>query len=89
VIALLVTADEAFANWPTLDEACGCENCRCLFRRAENAICPHCGSESIFDAAAALNVERTSGEAYVLAHFQRKLYEPLIARLDEVLNAQR
>lgn len=57
-MSAIVSATEAFANWPTLDEAFGCENCRGLFRRADNAICPHCGSASVFDAASALNAER-------------------------------
>lgn len=68
--AVITTADEAFANWPTLDEAVACANCRGLFRRAENAICPHCGSESVFDAAAVLN-----GEPPMLAKLDEVLNE--------------
>lgn len=41
-------------QWPTLDSAWGCENCRALFRTAPNARCPHCGSESVFDLLAAI-----------------------------------
>jgi hypothetical protein len=45
--AILVTEDQAFANWPTLDEAIGCANCSAMFRMADNGRCPHCRSEAL------------------------------------------
>jgi DNA-directed RNA polymerase subunit RPC12/RpoP len=51
VSAILTTADEAFANWPTLDNAIGCANCSALFRQPDNWHCPHCGSEQLIPLA--------------------------------------
>lgn len=42
-----MTADEAFANWPTLDQSIGCANCSAMFRVADNGRCPHCQSEAL------------------------------------------
>lgn len=38
------------SQWPMVDEAWGCENCRLLFRDPviANMRCPQCDSESIF-----------------------------------------
>lgn len=71
---ILVTADEAFANWPTLDEAVACANCEGVFRQSENLKCPHCGSESLFDP-----FRQTDG------HVGQQLLT-MLAKLDEVLN---
>lgn len=46
--------------WPTLDEAWACLDCRALFRKPENARCPACNSEALFDVAAVLNSERAN-----------------------------
>jgi len=71
--AILVTEDQAFANWPTLEESIGCANCDGIFRQPENMKCPHCGSESVFD----LHPKPTG-------HVARQLLA-MVARLDEVL----
>jgi transcription elongation factor Elf1 len=50
---------ELMSEWPTLDTAFGCENCRSMIRKLdEHGRCPRCGSESVYDVAMALSVER-------------------------------
>jgi rubrerythrin len=50
----------AMSAWPTLDEAWACLDCRGMFRKPDNARCPMCNSESIFDVASVLNAERAN-----------------------------
>lgn len=52
--------NRVMADWPTLKHAWGCVNCDALFARpvGNNRECPHCHSESVFDAAAVLASER-------------------------------
>jgi hypothetical protein len=50
---------EIASQWPTLDRAIACVNCRGLMASAdEHGRCRHCRSESLFDAAALLNAEK-------------------------------
>lgn len=51
---------EAQSQWPTMDDCYGCLDCRLLFKHPENARCPYCNSESVFDVAAAVNAERAN-----------------------------
>lgn len=56
----------ALEQWPHLSRAYGCLNCELLFAEPETSAlvsdsvgrCPGCRSESVFDVAAALAVER-------------------------------
>jgi rRNA maturation endonuclease Nob1 len=41
---------------PTLGQALGCVDCAKLFRKG--AVCPYCGSTSIFNLAAYLGVDK-------------------------------
>lgn len=52
--------ESVLAEWPTLKHAWGCVNCEALFREPVGTArrCPHCRSESVFDAAAVLANER-------------------------------
>jgi hypothetical protein len=50
--------NSVLADWPTLKHAWGCVNCEALFREPVQSRCPHCRSESVFDAAAVLATER-------------------------------
>ena len=52
--------DATMQLWPTLDEAWACLDCRAMFRKPENARCPACSSEAIFDVASAVNQEKAN-----------------------------
>lgn len=74
----LMTADEAAEEWPRTNEAIGCLDCERIYRRPEplTAKCPHCGSESIYDAT------RQVDQRITAQHLR------LIAKLDAVLSLQ-
>jgi hypothetical protein len=66
----------ALREWPTLDAAWGCENCRALFRGLDGSgRCVHCGSEAVFDVAELLKRDVVSVERL----------RPLLDVLDGVL----
>jgi hypothetical protein len=56
----------ALEQWPHLNRAFGCLNCELIFAEPKRVAmvsdtvgrCPQCGSESVFDVAAALAMER-------------------------------
>jgi hypothetical protein len=48
---IIARVQTVMRNWPMVNEAWGCVECDALFRYSTNAHCPHCNSESIFDAA--------------------------------------
>ena len=68
----------AMDQWPTLDAAWGCENCKALMRATESGRCIHCGSEATFDAAAVVGRRGVVSEERLL---------PLVEALDEALGA--
>ncbi len=74
--------DSVLAEWPTLKSAWGCVNCEALFREpiGTSRSCPHCQSESVFDAASVLASERVSvSELVRVAH-------EMIRNLEEAIN---
>lgn len=74
-------------NWPRVDHASGCIDCGLIFREPElGRKCPGCGSESVFDVAAALRHEDAAGGQ----EHDREVYielRRLSSELDRVLNA--
>lgn len=73
--------EAVLAEWPTLKQAWGCMNCDALFRWPQDgAHCPHCKSESVFDAAAVLASERVSVSELV------KVAHEMIHTLEEAIN---
>lgn len=61
--------EAVLAEWPTLKAAWGCIDCNVLFREPMQGRCPHCQSESVFDAAAVLASERVPvSELIKVAH---------------------
>lgn len=71
-----------FEQWPHLSSAYGCLNCDLIFRAPTAAgKCPQCASESVFDVAAALAVERSSLSSVV------GVVEGMIEQLDAELQS--
>jgi uncharacterized paraquat-inducible protein A len=52
--------EEIIANYPTLDEALACQDCRTIFKRAYRSTCPRCSSRSLWNIGRFIN--RMSGE---------------------------
>src|SRR5687767_7369525 len=72
----------AMEQWPTLNACWGCANCDLIFKQPLNSTepnksaqyrCPKCGSESIFDMAAAM--KRRSDAAGLIDGVKRAIEE--------------